>query len=118
MLKIASRLAATAALASAATVGVAATASAATTGGSGLTRISSHGQLPTSAVAPKSVHPNIGSCGFDPNADVFTCQFLTPSTLFVLCGDLNEFAGNFPAGLFTIASPCDFDLGVFEWAVG
>jgi len=117
MPKIASRLAVAAALASAATFGIAATASAATAG-PGLTRVPSHGQLTTSAFAPKAVHPNLGSCGYDPNADVFTCQFLTTSTLYVLCGDLNEYAGSFPPGLYTIASPCDFDWGVYEWAVG
>ena len=64
--------------------------------------------------ASSTVGPQLGSCSGPYGDFEFFCQFLTPTSLFVLCGDDELLEGTFPAGIYTITGYCPG--GVYEWA--
>ena len=64
--------------------------------------------------ASSKLAPQLGSCSGPYGNFAFYCQFLTPTSLFVLCGDGELLEGTFPAGLYTITGYCPW--GVYEWA--
>jgi hypothetical protein len=64
--------------------------------------------------ASNKLGPQLGSCSGPYGDFEFFCQFLTPTSLFVLCGDDELLEGTFPAGIYTITGYCPG--GVYEWA--
>lgn len=64
--------------------------------------------------ASSKLSPQLGSCSGPYGNFEFFCQFLTTTSLFVLCGDGELLEGTFPAGLYTITGYCPG--GVYEWA--